>query len=955
MGARLPSLKPSAGMQTNEFLSTVLGGDGYICVFGANATKKRVIQKLYPTIDSACAAATNLQQEGFDAYFGLATFINDKSRRADNVAHLKSFFLDIDCGPHKDETEGYPGGQGDGLVALKKFCKHVGLPRPTLVSSGRGLHVYWTLKTEITPGEWIPVAERLKTLCATHGLVADPAVTSDVARVLRVPGTKNFKGDEPTDVRILSAGGDVEFSAFRSILGVTQSVTTPLRTVDMSDLDDVSKSLLGNYVNVFKTIVVRTEAGRGCAQIGQIIAEQETISEPMWRGGLSIVKFCTDCSVAAHNISSKHPGYTPEDTLKKLDQIKGPYTCDTFDKLNPGVCDKCPNKGKVKSPIVLGREVQEAEGEVVVVEDIAVAAASAGKQTYVIPKYPTPFFRGVNGGIYKRIKDKQGDPVEYPIYHNDLYITRRLSDPEVGESVVIRLHLPKDGVREFTMPLSSMLSRDDFRKHMAMNGVAVLKMDDLMAYMTTWVNKLQAETEADIARRQFGWAGENMDSFIVGNRDIHANRVDINPPSNATVRLMPALQSKGSLESWIEMAEFYNRPGMEMHQYVMGMSFGAPLVAFSTDGAALLHLHSKDSGVGKTTAMKAGNSIWGHPTEMMCQERDTYNSKMNRAEVYKNIFLSMDELSNMVPKEASDFVYHLTGYKQRNRMTNNANGERYRGDQWKMTICSTGNTSLISRIMMYKAMPKAEMVRILEIHAEAYAFENKVETDEFGRMLEESYGTACVPYMQCVITKLDEARELFFAIQKKLDDAAGLLQPHRFWSVQAAAALTGLTIAKRLKLINYDIAALFKWIIARIQLNKAGLVADNSDPESILASFLAENYNNTLRIRSTDDARTSGDSDTFIVPDSAPRMQLVARYEYDIKMMYILPKPFREWCGKLQIPYADVVAGLKAGRTGAHMKKIRIGKGTRMNIPPTDALVINCKDFMLDDVDAAPK
>jgi hypothetical protein len=44
-------------MQTNEFLSAVLGGDGYICVFGANPEKKRVIQKLYSTVDAAAATA----------------------------------------------------------------------------------------------------------------------------------------------------------------------------------------------------------------------------------------------------------------------------------------------------------------------------------------------------------------------------------------------------------------------------------------------------------------------------------------------------------------------------------------------------------------------------------------------------------------------------------------------------------------------------------------------------------------------------------------------------------------------------------------------------------------------------------------------------------------------------------------------------------------------------------
>lgn len=934
-------------MQTNEFLSAVLGGDGYICVFGANPEKKRVIQKLYSTVEAAAATAEDLMREGFDAYFGLATFINGNSRRADNAKSLKSFFLDIDCGAHKSEHEGYPGGQTDGVNALKQFCRSTRLPKPTLVNSGRGVHVYWILDEAISPDEWLPVAESLKTLCAAHGLKADPAVTSDIARVLRIPGTLNFKDNPPRDVLLV---GDmapaVKFSTFKELVGYVPKRSLPFSPID----DDITSSILGNYRNVFKTIMLKTEAGRGCAQLKYIIDQQATMQEPMWRGGLSIAKFCVDVDEAAHTISSGHPNYTPEETSHKLDQIKGPYTCETFEKLNPGsLCSECPNKNKIKSPIVLGREVQEAEDEDNVVEDTPQLIPTAGKQTYVIPKYPTPYFRGVYGGVFKRTKDKTGDPVEIPVYHNDLYVIRRLTDPEMGEAIVIRLHLPKDGVREFTIPLASVLSKDEFRKYMAMNGVAVIRMEELMSYTTAWVNKLQAEVEADIARRQFGWTDDTLTTFVVGAKEIHADRIEPNPPSSSTLRLFPAMQSKGTLENWIKMAEFYNRPGLEMHQYVIGLSFGSPLLAFSADGAALFHMHSKDPGIGKTTAMRVGNSIWGEPMEMMCQERDTFNSKMNRMEVYKNVFMSVDELTNITPKDASDFLYQLTGGKQRNRMSVGGNVERYRGEQAKMNVTSTGNTGLISRVTMYKAMPKAESVRVLECHARAYDFGDKAETDNFNQVLSENYGVACVPFLQYFIRNKDEVRDLFFSVRERVDKAAMLMQPHRFWSSQVASAISGLLIAKQLKLVNYDMATLFKWALTLIEANKVNLSASNDDAESILTSYLAENYNNILRIKSTDDARNVDNSDVFIVPDSTPRFQLVARYEYDVKRLYLLPKPFREWCNKLQIPYNDIVTNLKTGPTRGIIKKIRMGKGTRMNLPPIDALMLDCTDFMSED------
>ena len=916
-------------------------------MFGANPTKKRVIQKLYPTLDAAYTAATNLKDEGFDAYFGLARFENGETRRAENAKTLKSFFLDIDCGPHKSDQEGYPGGQQDGIAALRGFCKKLGMPKPTLVNSGRGIHVYWTMTEPVTVEEWIPVAEKLKSLCVEHGLKADPAVTSDVARVLRVPGTFNFKDTPPLPVDIIGqVAPPVNFDAFKIVLGVQ----APKRAVPMpDDMDDVTKALLGNYQNSFKKIMMKTTSGNGCAQLQKIVEEQETLSEPLWRAGLSIARFCVDGDKAAHKISSRHPQYDPDQTREKLEQVKGPYTCETFDKLNPGICTNCPNKEKVKSPIVLGREVIEAEGDSTIVVDVPEKTPTAGAQVYTIPAYPKPYFRGAYGGVFKRTKDKEGDQIEVPVYHNDIYVVRRLIDPEIGEAVVIRLHLPKDGVREFTVPLASMLAKEEFRKYMAMNGVAVLKMEELMTYMTSWVNKLQAEGEADVARRQFGWTDDEFSSFVVGPREIKADRIDHNPPSKSTMRMFGAFQPRGTLENWVQIADFFNRQGMEMHQYIVGLSFGSPFVAFSPEGSALFHAYSKDTGYGKTTAMKVGNSIWGNPHSLLSAERDTYNSKMNRAEMFKNIFLSIDELTNINPKEASDFVYQLTGLQQRNRLSAEGNVERFRGEKWKTNVGSTGNTAMGARLALFKAMPKAELVRVLDVPATAYKFDSKQETDEFGRMLDENYGHACVPFMQYSIRKIDEIRDLYLETQIRIDKAAGLSQPHRFWSTQATSSLTGLVTAKRLNLVSYDIPRIFDWVVGHLIRARESLILMTTDPEELLTLYLAENYNNILRIRSTDDARNLDTTDTYIIPDSVPRSQLVARYEYDIKKMYLLPKPFREWCGKQQIDYADVVQGLKNGATKAYSKKLRLGKGTRMNLPPADCLILDCTTFMTDE------
>ena len=89
-------------METKKFLSKALGSEGFYCVFAFRTKDDRRIQKFYDSIDAVIDATANLDAEGYDAYFALATFEESNSRKAVNVKQLRSFFLDLDCGPSKD-------------------------------------------------------------------------------------------------------------------------------------------------------------------------------------------------------------------------------------------------------------------------------------------------------------------------------------------------------------------------------------------------------------------------------------------------------------------------------------------------------------------------------------------------------------------------------------------------------------------------------------------------------------------------------------------------------------------------------------------------------------------------------------------------------------------------------------------------------------------------------------
>ncbi len=929
-------------MKTEDFLRRVLGEDGHYCLFSFRTKDDKRIQKFYSSVGDMADAARDLDSKGYDAYFALSTFKETNSRKVDNVHQLKSFFLDLDCGVTKD----YPD-QDAALVALKKFCNTLSLPKPKLVNSGRGIHAYWFLSEPVGLDDWLPVAERLKKLCAEHGLLADPSVTADAARVLRVPTTHNYKTNPPSPVEFLADDhpDNVNFDKFSTLLGGGLIPVPKLKTPAGSNA--VMDALLGNKQNKFKDIIAKTMKGTGCEQLRTIWQDQESCSEPMWRAGLSIAKFCVDSESAARNISKNHEGYSEQATTEKMELIKGPYRCTSFDEFNPDVCPKCPNWGKVKSPIVLGSSVREATEEDNVVEVPELSLPEAEPTTYLIPPYPKPFFRGANGGVYMRTTNAEGDPDEKIIYHNDLYITKRISDIEMGEAVVVRLHLPKDGVREFTIPLTAVTSKEELRKQMSMQGVAVSRMDELMMYMTTWVNELQATGAATEARRQFGWTGEDFKSFVLGDKEIFADRIDDNPPSTPTAGLFHAFEPKGTLQQWVDMANFYDRDGFELHQYIVGAGFGSPLMALSPVSCAGFHVHSKDSGLGKTTAMYVGASIWGNPKSLVLEEKDTQNSRMNRGEVYQNLPLYIDELTELKGEDLSSLIYQISSGKQRNRMTSGGNNtERARGKPWKLLAVTTGNCSAIEKVSTYKAMPKAEAQRMMETKATRLFDESETKhiTDAHAANAEAIYGHAGTIYMQYIIANLASVKLLLKAVQAKIDRAAQLTAENRFWAAGAACTLTGVLIAKKLGLVNYDTNKLFTYITKKLLKENKDKVTDmHSSAADILNDYIHEHWGSILKIKSTDDLRKSQNNglDELVIPELDPKVRIVGRYETDLKRAYLIPKPLRVWCGRQQIDYSSFVQDLK-DEFGAKTTKVRLTSGTSTQLGLTHVLFIDC-------------
>lgn len=932
-----------------DLLAKVQPDAGYFAIVGIDRNGD-VKQRLVDTREDAESVIQNFVGQERNVYFGVAKFATEANRTKQNVLGLKAFWLDIDCGPTKAEVNsktGKPGGyatQQEALDALQDFCTDIGLPVPIVVDSGRGLHVYWPLTEHVERVQWEPVAKHFRDLCLRRDLYVDPVVF-EAARILRVPGTYNYKDDPPSLVEVVHDCEPIAFEEFAKLVGATTEVLASRKT----ELTPLQKQLNEAREASFRKIVHRSLSGEGCEQIKHAVLEADSTSEPLWFSALSIAHHCSDRDTAIHKLSSGHPEYDPIKTEEKTQHIKGPHNCSTFEEANPGGCDKCKWKGKIKNPISLGSEIVEATDTENVVN--ALDSHTGEVNSYVIPKYPFPFFRGKNGGIYMRAQSEESDDIL--VYEYDLYCVRHMKDPIFGNMLLMRLHLPQEGVEEFTIPFLKVTDRSELRRELSKNGVACTdKKFPLLAECILYsFRDIQFQNKADKMRMQFGWTDEDS-KFILGTKEISINGVYNSPASSVTAKIADRITVCGDYEKWKEVFSLYNTPGLEPHAFATLTAFGAPLFKFFGHKGLIINVIHSHSGTGKTTILHMCNSVYGSPDGLCAIQDDTLNAKIMRLGVMRNLPFTVDEITNMDPKDFSVLSYAMTQGRGKDRVSASVNELRNNNTTWETISLCSANASFYEKLEYGKRAPDGERMRLLEYRIEySDALDPAVAKNMFDQQLFRNYGHAGEIYITWLVHNLEEAKSICMRTQEIIDRDFGLTQKERFWSAGIAANLAGGFIAKKLGIIDWDLTRIREWVRNMIVETRGATALSSDDALHVLGDFINRHINHTLVINDEADARSGMNA----LPVVEPKGPLLIRFEPDTRKLFVASKEFRQDCIRQQINYRDLLKSLTD--RGIMLKKTvkRMSKGMSINSPSVEVLVVDSHRAEFDSIENLSK
>jgi energy-coupling factor transporter ATP-binding protein EcfA2 len=875
----------------------------------------------------ALLAEADRHSQTKDVYFALGSVKEvrpKKVRKAENIARVSSFWLDLDIKPGNDKH--YPD-QRTAATQLKGFIGAMGLPDPCIVDSGGGLHVYWLLSESIDADQWVHYATKLKQATKQWGLKADPMRTADVASVLRVPGTFNHKYGEPKEVRLVVTRGAVPPKQFLAALAaIDLPDAKPIRASVPDDLPAAMKGALPEHLQKAGSKINQEAAGglsgglyapadprkvvARCRQMSWQAANPELVEEPQWYDMVGCLRHAGKGDKAIHAMSKRYSKYSASETDQKInhhtEQGIGPTLCATFEDHNPGGCQGCPYAGKISTPLQTGQEYLAAPPPVA---ERPVLANSTAMEDKPLPDPPFPFKRvmsadGKSAKIAIKLIGDEGVELEEVIYDYDIYPQSIIYDEREGRYVVeVRRWLPQDGWELFPLPLGSIYDRRKLSTTLGDIGVLpdLGKIDLLVQYMIGYLRELQKHSPANTIYAQLGWRDNGR--FVLGDRVVEKDRV---LPVNVHKNIANTLswqEPRGDVTQWRKVVEMYEKPGLEGFLFGIGVGFAAPLFRFTNFNGMIVSMVG-EKGCGKSSVMQVANSIWGHKTHGWVDlEHDTMRAFYNKLGVLKNLPACYDEVTNLDEQNLSDLCYAISKGQGRQRLNQDGSAKENHGS-WQTMMLTTSNASLHSRLALAKADASAESVRVFEYYLPNNMIK-KAEADERLDIINDHFGLAGELFIRAVMNDLDAVKASIKKWTRYMEETAGVNSGERFWAAAPACVLAAFEVSNRIGLTSVDVERIAAFSVQSITNMRESVVDNTRTSVSVLGDFLNGNFDKMLTLNTAPvDGKVA-----FVAQE--PRNELRIRFEAWHNVAYIDRAYFRSFCASRHIDINRLKSELK--------------------------------------------
>jgi hypothetical protein len=914
-------------MNPVDFLRTVWPDDGFYCI-AIKMAHGGWWHTVYSTITEAAEFVE--KQGGRDIYFCVHSLKEERVwnprkrdpktgevgawsiRTQDNMLEARAFFFDLDVGQGDGK---YPTAKA-AFEDLQRFCDEALLPTPMVVKSGGGLHVYWLLEDSIQTHQWRVYAARLRALAEHYDLIIDPARTTDVASVLRVAGTFNYKTDPPRPVKVLVEGEFTPTEEFIAML--TSSCEVANVTVDAvrpaaSSTTMPPHKVVPEHMKGFKGNIDEKPAKewepvelipltQTCAQAKWLVNNIKGLGYWPWRIGLGLFYYTSDGGAEFCRWWSEQGDFDEGGYQTAMDNLPtGPFRCAQIaEKCGADRCAGCAYQGQDLTPFKATiHATQSAPSPEVEIE--------VGDETVkvVIPDPPFPYVRLKNGGV-----GRASDGNIEPIYDHDLFPTAFIVNGDREETQSQWRQVDARGkIDDFLVPVPFLFDKTQFTSTISNRGVIPEqgKVQKVQAYMVAYIKKLQREAEAEAQHNHLGWKADRS-QFIMPDRIYCADgsQKPVHLSTNVQ-RTCVNVGKAGTLEQQIELLKFYNHKDYLPNQFMILAALAAPIFHATGHHGAIVNA-SGEAGCSKSTTLYTAASFYGHPDRYPINGTNsgaTMMARNNYMDTLANLPICVDEITHIPLQDAKNMAMNVSQPNTRVRV-DRTGVQRPQLESLKSTIMlTTANSSLHALLSADNSAGTAGSMRIIEVAFKRTNVHTKTQADNYISQLKKNYGHLGPEFIKYVVQHQAEIEERVTEVSAQLDAQCAIAPSERFWSAYCAVIIVAGEIATKLGLLQFNIILLRNWIVeVQLPFMRGVINSQYATPLGILTEFL-EQINGQILV--TMPGRNGDESDN-VVRDVVG--MLSARYDTKLQVMWVMKKAFRDYCLKIGANHTTVLNSL---------------------------------------------
>ncbi len=880
------------------------------------------------------AAFQPVNDQGENVYFSIAafdpagTYTEFAGRRQAQASACSVLVGDLDYRKHSQD-----GAWARGL--LDAFCGMHALPTPTaVVDTGGGLHIYWHLDAALPNDTWLPLARRLSAVfqqvnAAIGERVIDTQCTVDIARVLRVPGFRNHKYPDAPLVQVLRVGDAlvpvaamqtalVGYDAGPAVAAVPSAISS---IVAVAGFQAPVASTPAGLRSAFADAVVSEPAswaqlrdkslvGRGCEVLRRVLADNNAAGYEVWSGLLSVIQFTDGGDDALKAVSAGHKDYGTAVSLRdcrtKAATFHSPRTCANFAEVMPEACAGCPNAGKIKSPIMLGRggdriEIQPTPADVAAamvalpdtlppppVNEHALVPPSPECDRTWAPVDKMFRYREKTGEVEMRQDTDTPGVVAYGVILNrPMWLVNMVDDR-------VRLGVLDHNLREHTRDFDStkLLGGGDWGPLVAWltpRGVhpmfTVTKSNPSQHPLVMFIKSLIHRYGAERALTEVEHFGPSREvrpqDFVLGNLRY---TTDGQPPSEVQIAEgSPLVEHVGGMlalpanESMAAAVEFSNRllpvyegPDWGCDRFIIMAALSACLSPFivprEMQGGVIV-VPSPGSGEAKSSTLLTGASLYSRTPGTIKRANATHTA------VFKTLLprlnavpLMLDDWDKQIRgSQASDVAGALTDLIVQStnlRPKALANGEVTPG-WWSTYLFLATNSDVADMVSRTETGGAAAGMRFLEVPIPSrqhisVARQNAYET--FRQWREEHGGQTAHSLLRNVLPHIGSLAERYAYWNDHLrgHSPAMAQMSARFLRAMVACTLAGGEAASYFKLLPFDVNEAFELGCRLITRQVQQTEAQVTEADSIVHAYLAANVQRIVNLTSTSRMITSG-------------------------------------------------------------------------------------------------